>query len=372
MTATRPSSRSEPIGSTAEPDIPWSWIVLAWAVLAGFAAAQMQLDRLLSGQPALFFRDLAWTASAWSFWLLAAPGVLALGRRFPLVKGHRARHTVLHIVAALLLALVHAPIFGAATAFFQPMQGIAEMSFLELMVAMLSWTLHAELVIYWAVLGAGQARSHFYRAQQRERRAAQLELQLGEARLDALRSQLRPHFLFNALNTVAMLARQGKNEQAVQTVAGLGQLLRATLDRDSQWIDLASEIEWAQLYLDIEQTRFEDRLSLELDVDEGLLDLKVPSLILQPLVENAVIHGLAKSEQGGHLILKASELDGRLELQVINDGPPPAPEDDEGIGLGNTRARLDQLFGDQAELTLTRRDSSTVARIRLPISELRP
>lgn len=365
------SSRGRDLETTeyATPERPsWLWIVLAWVFLSVISAGQIRVDRPPEANAGRLLADLLWASVSWSFWLVAAPLVLALGRRFPLSR-QRLRHVSYHIFASFAFALGHVPVFAVTTRFFAPL-GETDLSFQQWMRAILSWSLHAELAIYWAVLGAGQALAHLHRARERERRANQLELQLGAARLEALRSQLRPHFLFNALNTVAMLARQRRHHEAAETVAALAELLRATLNRDQQTSELAVEIELVKLYLDIEKARFGDRLSTEIHVPEDLLELEVPSLVLQPLVENAIRHGLAHSERGGALKLEATVQAGRLELTVTNDGP--APDGGylaEGIGLGNTRARLHQLFGEDASLELVREGDKTIAHLALPCAE---
>lgn len=209
--------------------------------------------------------------------------------------------------------------------------------------------LYVELILYWAILGAAAARDSYRKYRERETRAGELETQLGLARLEALRTQIRPHFLFKALNSVAMLVRNNENRQAVEVVAGLGELLRSSLDDSAgQEVPLAAELGFVRRYLAVEEFRFPDRLRVEVDVPDELLEAEVPNLILQPLVENAVRHGVAKSSSSGLVRLTARRANGWLELSVEDDGPGlPAgwrPGDGGGISLRNVRARVEQLY----------------------------
>ena len=353
------------------PATPWPWMVGAWGVLVLLAAAQMQFDRLLGSEGTRFGRDLLWTSLGWSYWLLAAPAVWWLAWRWPLgVGGRRVRHGLAHLTASLLIALGHAVPFAAISLVLEPFPGMDTMTLRQAMSAVLSWTLHAEIVLYWAIVGAAEALSSLERARDRERRALQLEGQLTAARLESLRAQLRPHFLFNALNTIAMLIRQQRDGEAVHTVAGLADLLRASLGHgDRVMVPLSEELALVRQYLEIESVRFSDRLTVNIDVEDSLLGLEVPSLVLQPLVENAVRHGLAASETAGEIRVAAQRVDAGLELTVRDDGPGPlAPSpSSHGIGLANTRARLEALYGGEGGLELGREDGITVARVVLPI-----
>lgn len=183
--------------------------------------------------------------------------------------------------------------------------------------------------------------------------------------------QLNPHFLFNAMNSIAMLVRHDRRDEAVRTVAGLSDLLRALLDEDRPHeVSLRDEIDFLRRYLDIEQIRFSDRLAVTISVPESLLEARVPSLILQPLVENSIRHGIARRTAAGRLAVTATQVGDRLILQVSDDGPgllaSPGHEGT-GVGLRNTQARLQQLYGDQQRLELRNGSSSgTVATIEIP------
>jgi LytS/YehU family sensor histidine kinase len=204
-----------------------------------------------------------------------------------------------------------------------------------------------------------------------ELRASELQSQLMSAQLNALKMQLQPHFLFNTLNAITVLVRQQKGKDAEQMLGHLSDLLRRVLeDVDTQEISLRRELEYLQLYLAIEQVRFADRLRIELSVDPEAQEALVPQLILQPIVENAIRHGIGRSSSAGEIRINTSKVDGKLELRVQDDGPGLSPRDpshDQGIGLANTRARLQQLYGQAAQLEIKNCDrGGVIATMSLP------
>jgi two-component system LytT family sensor kinase len=202
---------------------------------------------------------------------------------------------------------------------------------------------------------------------------ARLNEMLSKAQLDALRRQIEPHFLFNTLNAVAGLVREGRNDAAVGMIAGLSDFLRRVLQGSTeQQVPLGEEMAFAQKYLDIQKVRFAERLQLSVDVPRELYPAQVPSLILQPMVENAVKHGIAKRAQGGAIRIAASRSDGVLTLSVCNDGPslPVGWEmARSGIGMSNVRTRLQSLYGDAFELNMRNQDAGGVeVSVSLPFA----
>jgi LytS/YehU family sensor histidine kinase len=217
------------------------------------------------------------------------------------------------------------------------------------------------LVTYAAILAAGTALEYGRRERERQVREAQLQTQLTSARLEALKMQLRPHFLFNTLHAISVLVHESP-ESATAMVARLGDLLRLSLARNGEHeVPLARELEFVRLYLEIEQTRFQDRLRVSYDVDPAALGAAVPDMLLQPLVENAIKHGISKRAGPGRIELSAHRTDGTLELRVRDDGPGYAPSprsshgngNGGGIGLSATRARLLELYGDAQRLDVS-------------------
>jgi LytS/YehU family sensor histidine kinase len=225
-----------------------------------------------------------------------------------------------------------------------------EMSFQMSAWYYLTKKFHMAFLTYWVVTGVSHAFEFYRRSRQSELRASRLEAQLSRAELHALKMQLHPHFLFNTLNTISALVHRDPR-QADRMVARLGDLLRLTLDNQGvEEVSLKEELEFLQKYLEIEQTRFHDRLTVELDVDPASLDARLPNLLLQPLVENAIKHGVSARPGAGRIEISARRENGTLNLRVRDDGNglPAYSKPDcsrSGVGLANTRARLVQLYG---------------------------
>ena len=204
---------------------------------------------------------------------------------------------------------------------------------------------------------------------QLELRATQLESQLTQAKLSALKMQLHPHFLFNTLNAIVVLVRQHRAGEADQMLTNLSELLRQTLAGwETQEVPLRREVELINLYLDIQRVRFEDRLTVEISLLPATLNALVPTLLLQPLVENAVRHGVSKSSAPVTIALQSCLKNSLLEIQVCDDGPGVSGESfANGVGLSNTRARLEQLYGERQSLRLdSRLGGGTIATVLLP------
>ncbi|HSJ08994.1 MAG TPA: histidine kinase, partial [Longimicrobiales bacterium] len=224
-------------------------------------------------------------------------------------------------------------------------------------------------LLYSITAIATLALDHARLARERAARATQLEADLARSRLDTLRRQLQPHFLFNTLNTIAALIHSDPH-RAAGMVAQLGELLRRSLDEHEQpLIPISAELEFVRLYAEIEQVRFESWLEVREEVDPAALDAWVPPMLLQPLVENAIRHGIAPSSRKGTIVISARVLGDRLCLEVTDDGAglDGAGPLRQGVGLGATRERLHHLFSGDARLDLTRRNGTTTASIDLPL-----
>jgi LytS/YehU family sensor histidine kinase len=205
---------------------------------------------------------------------------------------------------------------------------------------------HGAYPTYWAVLAVASVRDYYRKYRTRELQSSQLEAQLSAAQLQALKMQLHPHFLFNTLNGIAALMHQDV-EAADRMLARLSELLRLALDHaDRQEVTLRQEMDFLERYLEIQKMRFRDRLTVKLELDPDTLEAQVPNLILQPLVENAIRHGIEPRSTPGEVVIRANRVGDRLELQVSDDGPGMIENDSsKGVGLANTRARLQQLYG---------------------------
>ena len=227
---------------------------------------------------------------------------------------------------------------------------------------------NAFTLLAWSLLYV--AIRHLGALQEERERVLRAEAAAHRARLDALRWQLNPHFLFNALNGISTLVVEGHSTQAVTMISRLGGLLRSTLEQSEDEVTLAAELELVRQYLDIEQARFGDRLAIDVTIDADAWNGRVPVMLLQPIVENAIKHAIATRERGGHIVIGATRHDRTLELFVEDDGPGIASSNGDGVGLSNVRQRLAHLYGTDQRLDLqpNARGGLRVS-IRLPYRE---
>ncbi len=227
------------------------------------------------------------------------------------------------------------------------------------------------LMVYAAIVGVSHAVAYYYETQERKLKEAQLETRLMEAQLKTLQAQLHPHFLFNTLHAISTLVHRDP-EAADRMISRLSDLLRITFDRSGDAkITLKEEIEFLQKYLDIEQTRFPDRLVVRVEIDSDVLDAEVPQMILQPLVENAIKHGIAPHTDRGHLQIVAGRIDDTLWMEVRDNGGglhgATLKKLRTGVGLSNTRARLECLYAGHHRLEFTDLHGGLAVRIEIPL-----
>jgi two-component system, LytTR family, sensor kinase len=298
----------------------------------------------------------------WYVWAACTPLVIGLAKRFPLTGPRFVPHIAIHTITSLMMApLASVTEYLLSRGILRSVFRITDPGVLHLLppfaLSVLSMSFTGTLT-YWLVVGLYQS-IHFYQAaMERQTRAAQLETQLSHAELENLKSQLHPHFLFNSLNTIGILMQEDV-DAASHLLVCLGDLLRMALERRENETTLQSELEFVGKYLEIEQTRFHDRLKVHIDVPHDLLGVYVPSLALQPLVENAIKHGISVDSAAGRLEIAAKCNNGRVSLRVRDDGPGPAPGSRLrfGVGLNNVQSRLKQLYGNGSSLELTMGDS---------------
>ena len=348
--------------------------LLAWTAAGLFYFSQDISRRLLFGDPTPWWHPLvSWLAGVYILAALA-PAIFWLSRRVPFERRKWLRRTLFHLPASVVFAILHLALEAAILSPMGLFPGVMDKGFASTFAFLVIIGFHGNVLGYWTILGVEHAWRLY---QERRRQALQLELQASElqtrlvqAQLSALKGQLQPHFLFNTLNAIMVLVRQGKSGQAEEMLARLSDLLRSVLeDVEAQEVPLRRELESLQLYLDIEQVRFQDRLRVEIDVEPAALDAAVPHLGLQPIVENAVRHGIGRRSAAGSIRISAARVGEGLEIRVQDDGPglPPGGVSSNGIGLSNTRARLQQLYGDDAKLTLENGpEGGAVATLVLP------
>jgi LytS/YehU family sensor histidine kinase len=329
-------------------------IAAGWTLCGVLLAAQAHVSAAMRGEPIGWVRPLAiWLAWAW-IWALLTPAILRLTAQSPFGRARALRSLLVHgagsVVAVLLnlalFALV-APLVGATSA-----EGSWSATFLRL----LGSTFLLDLPAYWLLVIVAETT-----------RLSRFEGQFAEARLLALKAQLQPHFLFNALNTVSVLMREDA-DAADDVLVRLSALLRRTLDSSAKHeVPLREELELVEAYLEIERVRFSNRFAYSIDVAAEALDAPVPPLILQPLVENAIRHGIARRIAAGRIEIAAARRNGRLQLTVRDDGPGVAAGARDGIGLSNTRARLQQQYGARHTFALASHgDGGTVVSLEIP------
>lgn len=345
--------------------------VLVWTLFGVLSTAQSYLGYATAGEalPPLGRLALLQLAPCVA-WALATPGILALARRFPFRPWPPVRAAAVHLGAAALLVVATAGAYAAVASLAPAPPRPAGNLFLMLLATRVTGT----VVLYSCVLAVGHALAYQRRLREREVHAAQLQAQLASARLAALRSQLHPHFLFNALNTVAMHLREAGSAEGLDVVVNLSELLRRILRDEADETTLAGELELLELYLAVERARFADRLRVEVDVEERARRTRVPVLLLQPLVENAVRHGIARSSTSGRLRIEAAVAGDRVRIRVADDGPGFPAGAREGVGLGNTRARLEQLYPGEHRLVIRDAAPGTEVLLELPFrpAEERP
>jgi two-component system LytT family sensor kinase len=325
-----------------------------------------------------------WDGLAWYTWLAAAPVMLLLVRRFPLGRG-RIRANLLRLAAgsgAIYLVVTHVryvlrilsdALGGAGWHHMTDLDTYAYNTFAMLPLDLLTYS--GFFAVSFAVDSYQKHRQNAEQAVQLQLKAAQLQTELARAELAALRGQLHPHFLFNSFNALATLVRQQKNEAAVEIIAQLSALLRLAIDRTGlQEIPLHQEIDFIRRYLDIEHVRFGDKLRVEFALEPEAMNVLVPNIVLQPLVENAIKHGISLRTTPGTVRVTAGLSGGRLRVEIADDGaeePPPAynhrGEKKEGIGLANTRAQLDKLYGTDYRLEISPQPAGgTIVTLNLP------
>lgn len=356
----------------------WMWIGSIWLGFGLVDAVQTVFVMRGEGMHHAWVR-LFWTCVVgWVPWALATPLVLWLGRRFPPVTLRPVGTWVVHLAACAAVGLTFAAWMTWMDFAFNPyLRNTSQGTFAHVWSGKFYSGILSFLVLYAAIVTVSYVLDSRERLALQQTETARLNELLSKAQLDALRRQIEPHFLFNTLNAVAGLVRERRNDAAVDMIAGLSDFLRRVLqDSSDQQVPLGEEMAFAQKYLDIQKVRFAERLQLSVDVPSELYPAQVPSLILQPMVENAVKHGIAKRAQGGAIRIAASRSDGMLTLKVSNDGPSlPAGWDLDGemarpgIGMSNVRTRLRSLYGNAFELTMRNQDAGGVeVSVSLPFA----
>jgi two-component system, LytTR family, sensor kinase len=349
----------------------------AWTVFGLFFFTEDMTRKVFSGEKTPWWHYLvSWLTGTF---VLASftPAILALGRHFEIQRRNWRSRFALHLVFSISFAFADLAIEGALLAQFHVFPEFIKSS-VGGIIFLLVIAFHSTVFTYWLLLGIQYTWHSYKLREQREKdalrlelRASELQSQLAHAQLGALKSQLQPHFLFNTLNAIMVLVRQRRPAEAEQTISLLSDLLRLVLnDVDAQEVSLERELEYLKLYLAIEQIRFQDRMVVDIAAEPVTLNTSVPHMGLQPIVENAIRHGIGRVSQSGNISIRSRLLSDQVWITVQDDGPG-LPEgfsqQNFGIGLANTQARLSQLYGGKAKIMLDSQGiGGTVATLILP------
>jgi signal transduction histidine kinase len=350
---------------------PYTIMVLAWTMVGFLLGTQAWVARSVRGEPIALLQTLMiWLA--WSYlWALFTPVVLSLLRRFPFIKPRVRQHFVIHLIASTVIAIIDLAAYAVVAPFVGAMS--VGINWWATFSQLLGTTVLLNVPVYWLIIGIAQVANVMALHRERERRETELKAQLSELSLQALKAQLQPHFLFNALNTIGVLMREDVNS-AHQVLLQLSRLLRRALENNrGQLIGLSEEISFLETYLALEKIRFQERLHYQIEIADNLDQVQVPAFLLQTLVENAVRHGLAERQREGHIIIAAQREAGMLRLTIEDNGKGfsqlnASLSNHEGLGLTNTKARLALLYGDRSHFDIqSSPDNGTMVTIRLPI-----
>jgi sensor histidine kinase YesM len=339
-----------------------------WTLVGLAFAAQFYLSSNLLGRSITWMEAITYSLGDWYIWALLSLPIARFARRFPPEAGPAWRTAGIHLAAALVFSLAYV-VLRALVGQVHSLVIDEPVTFSEVFRPLLVRTLPFNLLIYGVIVSVSHAIDYYRKYHERTVHTLELEKHLAEARLQALLRQLKPHFLFNTLNDIASLMHSDVNA-ADRMLVRLAELLRITMSHPGQPLtSLKDEITFIEKYLEIERIRFRDRLSVSVDVDPAAMETQVPSLILQPLVENAIRHGVAPHARPGRIELTVRREPGKVILTVRDNGAgePAGGFTREGIGLGNTRERLRELYGEQHRFELANHpEGGLVVRLTLP------
>ena len=352
-------------------------VIFGVATALGFfsAFAVFYFVSTFTDKPAAFGLLLVLNLGYWYSWAVLTPGVLWLARRFPFDRRSWKIAIPVHLAGVVVGTSAHVVMACVQRMAIYRWIGESVDTWLHEMQEMLIVNFDWEMMTYWTIVGVGTAMKYMHEARAKELNSAQLETRLVEARLHTLQRQMQPHFLFNTLNTISALMHRDV-DAADAMIARLSDLLRMSLERVGvQEVALKEELDFLSKYLEIEQTRFRDRLTVVFDVQADALDALVPNLLLQPLVENAIKHGIGPRPTPGRITVRARRNGAMLELDVQDNGvglsAARLTDFNRGVGLSNTRSRLDHLYGSLHRFEFRQpAEGGLLVCIAIPMAEL--
>jgi two-component system, LytTR family, sensor kinase len=334
----------------------WIWIAAIWCAGALFDASQTILTMHAMGSKASLLSPFLSEFLSWLPWALATPFIAGLARKLPIARGAVLKASVAHLAAFAIVGTVAGAWMAALQVVFNPWGHATTPVFLEAWNTSLTGQMLMFVIAYVLILTVTYVVDSREKVERQMIETARLNGELSRAQLAALRRQMDPHFMFNTLNSIVGLVRDQRNDAAINMIVGLSEFLRrASEDSNRAQVTLTEEVEYLQRYIDIQKVRFGDRLRVNLDIPVELGDALVPNLLLQPLVENAIKHGVSKRVAGGEIRVAGMRRDDTLRLTVYNDGPRVQGDGDGtsgGVGLANLRTRLQILHDGRSQLML--------------------
>ncbi|HSY72236.1 MAG TPA: histidine kinase [Alloacidobacterium sp.] len=337
-------------------------------------AMALALATAIECQSVTHLPSLTYGILLWGWWGLITSAIWKFGPRLPFLSSFSPKIIALHVFAGSALGVAHLLLLGSLCFTGDWQSHGTAFSILTSMMSINRFGI--ELLIYGFVFGITGLVQFQIRAQRDAIKSLELQRQLSAAHLQALQMQLEPHFLFNTLNAITTLVELGRSKEAVGMLSHLNVILKSTLKRTTpEKVPLSQELEIVENYLAIEQARFADRLCVEIKVEPGALDGLVPCFLLQPILENAIRHGIARRPNGGEVAIRASAMEGQLRIEIENDrteGQQPGGEG-HGLGLANTRTRLEKLYGEQGSVEVsTVQNNRFLVLIRFPLTTESP
>ena len=357
---------------------PWPWVfgaATAFGLSSFLQAYRLTSVNMKPGMSIATGKLLILNLALWYLPALMMPMIVAAARAFPLEAGRRARAIAVHTAGALIFTFAHiVGLLGVRFLLWENGGKYPTVPWAQYFQNRFFEQMDASLMVYAVIVGVSHAVAYYHESEQRKLKSAQLETRLIEARLKTLEAELHPHFLFNTLHAISTLVHRDP-ENADRMISRLSDLLRITFDRSGEpKVTLKEEMDFLQKYLDIEQTRFQDRLTVHVNVDPDALDGEVPRMILQPLVENAIKHGIAGRNGGDNVQITAGLEGERLWMQVRDNGAGLQVRTLKalrtGVGLSNTRARLDCLYGRHYRLEFSDKHGGLSVLIEIPFQRV--
>lgn len=352
----------------------WFLNIGIWTSIVVFQSVQSYTSSRSEGSVAHLGPVIVLQCATWFSWALLSPVLFKLSQEHPLENLFSFRSMVLYPLIGIASIGLQVATHTVAMILY-PDTGWSHGPFGAIYLSMLRWMVLPSLLVFVGIIGAGHAITYYRKFQDRELRTSQLEQQLTEARLHSLQMQLQPHFFFNTLHAIASLVRVKQNSTAVKMIARFSDLMRYTLDQaDKPKTPLSQEMKFVREYLDIEQTRFADRMKVNVHINREVLKAFIPSLLLQPVVENAIKHGIARLPRKGSIDIVAHRINGDLCIEVTNDGVGykfnGSDKSGNGVGLKNVQQRLHQLYGDRHSFAIEEgRNGRVTVSLVIPYEE---